>query len=69
MPPAKCAALVPEHWKEPVPGAPIPDGEDWRDWAAGFVQQGGQLAKANGRTSDAMTIMERCEALVNESRR
>lgn len=37
-------------------------------WAAAYVAQGGQLAKANGRTVDAVEIVRGCETLVNESR-
>ena len=37
-------------------------------WASGYVAQDGQLAKANGRTADAIAIFRRCEQLVNEAR-
>jgi hypothetical protein len=37
-------------------------------WAAGYVAMSGQLTKANGRTADAMTIMTRCEEMVNAAR-
>jgi len=37
-------------------------------WAAAYVASEGQLAKANGRTADAIGIMQRCEAMVNAAR-
>ncbi len=41
---------------------PLPDGNVVGDWIAAFDGQTGQLDKANGRTSDAIGIIERCEA-------
>ncbi len=37
-------------------------------WATGYVAMNGQLSKANGRTSDAMTIQANCEAMMNAAR-
>ena len=37
-------------------------------WATGYVAMSGQLTKANGRTADAVTIVSRCEAMVNAAR-
>jgi hypothetical protein len=37
-------------------------------WAAGFVGLAGALEKQAGRTTDAVDLMTRCEALVNQSR-
>lgn len=37
-------------------------------WATGFVGQAGALEKQAGRTVDAVDLMTRCEALVNQSR-
>jgi hypothetical protein len=45
-----------------VPGAPLPAGETVGDWIAFGDAQTGQLDKANGRTADAIGIVERCEA-------
>lgn len=73
-PPAACASLIPQSWRTPVPPEPIPqtDGSvslaTVQAWAAGFIGQTGALEKQAGRTVDAIAIMERCEALVNQSR-
>lgn len=40
-----------------------------KGWAQGFVGQTGQLSKANDRTSAAIGIFRRCEAMVNEARK
>lgn len=60
--PTSCSNLVPDSWKKPVPGAPLPDGQTVGDWIAFADAQTAQLDKANGRTVDAITIVERCEA-------
>lgn len=57
-----CSALLPDSWREPVPGAPLPAGETVGDWIAFGDAQTGQLDKANGRTADTIGIVERCEA-------
>lgn len=43
-------------------GAPLPAGDIVGDWIAFGDAQTGQLDKANGRTIDAIGIVERCEA-------
>jgi hypothetical protein len=58
---ASCAALLPPSWKDGVPGAPLPDGDTVGDWVAFADAQTGKLDVANGRTRDAITIVERCE--------
>jgi hypothetical protein len=45
----------------PVPGAPLPKGDVVGDWIAFSDAQTGQLDTANGRTADAIGIIERCE--------
>jgi hypothetical protein len=54
-----CSGLVPQEWKAGVSGAELPNGGesvgDWRD------AQTGKLDQANGRTVDAIGIVERCE--------
>ena len=57
-----CSSLVPSDWKEGVPGAPLPDGNTVGDWVAFADAQTGRLDVANGRTRDALGIVERCEA-------
>jgi len=54
--------LIPDAWREPVPGAPLPAGETVGDWIAFGDAQTAQLDKANGRTVDALAIVSRCEA-------
>lgn len=44
-----------------MPGAPIPDGQTVGDWVAFGDAQTAQLDKANGRTVDAISIVDRCE--------
>jgi hypothetical protein len=59
---ASCAALLPAEWKQGVAGAPLPDGNSVGDWIAFGDAQTGKLDQANGRTKDAIGIVERCEA-------
>lgn len=59
--PGACSRLLPDSWRQPVPGAPLPTGETVGDWVAFGDAQTGQLDKANGRTVDAIGIIERCE--------
>lgn len=60
---ADCAALVPAEWKAGVAGAPLPaDRSTVGDWIAFADDQTGRLDQANGRTRDAIEIVERCEA-------
>lgn len=62
-PAAGCSSLVPAGWTEPVPSAAFPANlADVRDWQVFGVEQTGQLAKANGRTSDVIEIVRSCEA-------
>ena len=69
-PPAlRCTDLLPSRWEAGVEPAPLPEGmklpdghDDARPWQRGFVEQTGQLEKANGRYSDATGIVKRCEA-------
>lgn len=65
--PAACSTLIPDSWRAGVPGAPLPDGGAVGDWIAFGDAQTGQLDKANGRTTDAIGIIERCEARDREA--
>jgi hypothetical protein len=60
--PSACSSLLPAEWREPVPGAPIPDGGTAGDWIQFADAQTAQLDKANDRTTSAIGIVERCEA-------
>jgi hypothetical protein len=68
-PTAGCSTLVPEAWKDGVDSADFPSpGELAGDleakataWRTFGVRQTGQLDKANGRTADAIGIVEACE--------
>lgn len=60
--PSSCAALLPSEWKQGVDGAELPDGNTVGDWIAFGDAQTGKLDQANGRTKDAIGIVERCEA-------
>lgn len=59
---ASCSALLPAEWKQGVAPAALPDGDTVGDWIAFGDAQTGKLDQANGRTRDAMGIVERCEA-------
>lgn len=62
--PSACASLLPEAWRAPVPGAPLPiEGQTVGDWIAFGDAQTGQLDKANDRTLASISIVERCEQL------
>jgi hypothetical protein len=60
--PSSCAALLPPEWKQGVDGAPLPAGDTVADWEVFADAQTGKLDVANGRTKDAIGIVERCEA-------
>ena len=60
---AACTALLPAEWRQGVPGADLPaDAANVADWIAFADAQTGRLDQANGRTRDAIGIVERCEA-------
>ena len=59
---AGCAALLPVEWRAGVAPAPLPEGVTVGDWVAFADAQTGKLDDANGRTRDAIGIVERCEA-------
>jgi hypothetical protein len=58
---ASCSSLLPGDWKLGVAGADLPDGNTVGDWVAFGDAQTGKLDQANGRTKDAIEIVERCE--------
>ena len=57
-----CSQLVPEGWREGVESAPLPAHDTVGEWVAFGDAQTAQLDKANGRTADALSIVEKCEA-------
>lgn len=57
-----CAQLLPQDWKQGVAGADLPSGDTVGDWISFGDAQTGKLDMANGRTVDAIGIVERCEA-------
>lgn len=59
--PNSCATLLPGSWKAGVAGAPLPDGNTVGDWIVFGEAQTGRLEVANGRTKDAIEVIERCE--------
>jgi hypothetical protein len=59
--PNSCATLLPQEWKQGVAGAELPSGDTVGDWIAFGDAQTGKLDMANGRTKDAIGIIERCE--------
>jgi hypothetical protein len=60
--PNSCASLLPQEWRQGVAGAEMPTGDTVGDWIAFGDAQTGKLDQANGRTKDAIGIVERCEA-------
>lgn len=60
--PSACSSLLPDQWKAGLRGAPLPSSSRIGDWISFADAQTGQLDKANGRTADAIGIIERCEA-------
>lgn len=60
--PSSCATLLPVEWKQGVAGAELPQGDTVADWEVFADAQTGKLDQANGRTKDAIGIVERCEA-------
>ena len=65
---ADCAGLLPASWKSGVAGAELPpEAASAGDWIAFADAQTGKLDQANGRTADAIAIVERCEAREREA--
>lgn len=67
--------MIPEAWREMVPGVPLPSPEamatpteEAREAWKAFLGQSGQLSIANGRLADAIWIMDKCEANANKAR-
>ncbi len=65
-----CSQLVPTAWANGVPTADLPvpaklpDGhDDARPWQQGFLEQTGQLEKANDRQRDTLQIFQICEKM------
>ena len=59
--PGACSTLIPDAWRKPVEGAPLPEGNTVGDWIVFGDAQTGKLDIANGRTADTIGIVERCE--------
>ena len=64
---AGCAGLLPVEWRSGVAAAALPDGSTVGDWIVFGDAQTGKLDEANGRTRDAIGIVERCEARDGEA--
>lgn len=65
--PAACASLLPLGWRQPVPGAALPENETVAAWVAFADAQTGQLDKANDRTLTGIAIVERCEQMQRDA--
>lgn len=59
--PNSCSSLLPSSWREGVAPPPLPEGNQVGDWIAFGDSAIGKLDQANGRTVDAITIVEKCE--------
>lgn len=59
---ASCSTLLPAEWSQGVAGADLPQGDSIGDWIVFGDQQTARLDQANGRTHDAIGIVQRCEA-------
>ena len=64
---SSCSSLLPDEWRKGVAGADLPEGNTVGDWIAFGDAQTGKLDQANGRTRDAIGILERCEARDSEA--
>lgn len=60
-PASACSTLIPDDWKNGVEGAAPPLAPVVGEWIAFGDAQTGNLDKANGRTRDSITIVEKCE--------
>lgn len=60
--PGACSSLLPEEWRKPIEGDPLPEGNDIGSWIQFADAQTGQLDKMNDRMIAAIGIVERCEA-------
>lgn len=56
-----CSNLVPSDWAQGVAAPDLPDGNVVGDWVAFADALTGKLDQANGRTRDAIAIVQRCE--------
>jgi hypothetical protein len=59
---AGCSSLIPDEWKIGVAGAELPTEATVSAWEIFGDAQTGKLDQANGRTRDAIGILQRCEA-------
>ena len=71
--PSACSTLIPDSWRNPVPGADLPGLQAAvGDWIAFADAQTGKLDVANARQADTLAIIGRCEerdkAAVRKSR-
>ena len=64
---AGCTGLLPVEWRAGVAAAALPEGLTVGDWVVFGDAQTGKLDQANGRTRDAIGIVERCEARDGEA--
>jgi hypothetical protein len=56
-----CSGYIPQAWREPVPGAELPEGNTVGDWISFADREAAQLDKANGRMADTLRIVGECE--------
>ena len=56
-----CSQLVPSSWRAGVAGADLPSDDSVGAWVAFSDAQTGRLDQANGRTKDAIELVEKCE--------
>jgi hypothetical protein len=76
--PSACSTLLPDEWKKGVEHAPTPDAapakpsdqtgliawtlNELKKWTGFGVDEASRVDQANGRTKDAIGIVERCES-------
>lgn len=65
--PSACASLLPDGWRQPVAGAPLPIDMMVGSWVAFGDAQTAQLDKSNDRGAAAIHVFERCEALQRQA--
>lgn len=56
-----CSSYIPTAWREPVPGADLPEGNSVGEWISFADREAAQLDKSNGRLADTLHIVGECE--------
>lgn len=67
-PSSACLELIPQDWRKPVRGAPLPPSDaNVGDWIVFGNAQTGQLEIQYGRLNDTLSIVGKCEDLQKQA--